>query len=55
MVVLMETWLNDVEFAAAEERGDVFSTKRPDEEAEVEVSELVNYIPSFCSYVPSHP
>ncbi|KLO07505.1 hypothetical protein SCHPADRAFT_1001614 [Schizopora paradoxa] len=36
MVVLMETWLNDEEFQAAEERGDVFSTKKPDEEAEVE-------------------
>lgn len=32
MVVLMETWLNDEDFKTAEERGDVFSTKKPDED-----------------------
>lgn len=52
----METWLNDEDFKTAEERGDVFSTKKPDEDAEaVEVSELNERFNVICSSAVRHP
>lgn len=43
MVVLVEKWLNDDDFKAAEERGDIFSPKKeePEEVSVVEVASSV--------------
>lgn len=48
MLVFIESWLNDDQYKEAEERGDIFSPKKPEPaEDEFQVNAIYSYVSCF--------